>query len=131
MLHRQRPQPLVFDFDAEAEAAQGSSGPAVLELHRLGRQVFGQEEAPDRTLDETGRPQGECQVPARCREDGRLADESIDIIEEACEEALDGLSRRKRLDDDTVETVLVRAVRKACEKTFGRKPLVDVTIMRV
>ena len=64
-------------------------------------------------------------------EDGRLADESIDMIEEACEEALDGLSRRKRLDDDTVETVLVRAVRKACEKTFGRKPLVDVTIMRV
>lgn len=64
-------------------------------------------------------------------EDGRLADESIDQIEEACEEALDGLSRRKRLDDDTVETVLVRAIRKSCERTFGRKPLVDVTIMRV
>ena len=64
-------------------------------------------------------------------EDGSLADESLDAIEMACDEALDGLSRRKRLDDDAVETVLVRAVRKACEKTFGRKPLVDVTIMRV
>lgn len=64
-------------------------------------------------------------------EDGSLADESLDEIEAACDEALDGLSRRKRLDDDTVETVLVRAIRRSCERVFGRKPLVDVTIMRV
>ncbi|MEM5517461.1 ribonuclease J [Henriciella sp. AS95] len=64
-------------------------------------------------------------------DDGSLADESLDAVEAACEEALDGLSRRKRLDDDVVETVLVRAIRRSCEKVFGRKPLVDVTIMRV
>lgn len=64
-------------------------------------------------------------------EDGRLADESIDTIESACDDALDGLSRKKRLIDDAVETALVRAIRKACEKTFGRKPLVDVMVMRV
>ncbi len=64
-------------------------------------------------------------------EDGRLADESLDALDAACEEALDGLSRRKRLDDDTVEAVLTRAIRKTSEKVFGRKPLVDVTIMRV
>ena len=57
--------------------------------------------------------------------DGSIADESIDEIEAACDDALDGLSRRKRLDDDAVETALVRAIRKACERTFGRKPLVD------
>ena len=64
-------------------------------------------------------------------EDGSLADESLDEVEAACDEALDGLSRRKRLDDDTVEAVLVRAIRRSCERVFGRKPLVDVTIMRV
>ena len=64
-------------------------------------------------------------------EDGSLADESLDAVEMACDEALDGLSRRKRLDDDTVEKALVRAIRRACERVFGRKPLVDVTIMRV
>ncbi|MEE2877729.1 MAG: ribonuclease J [Pseudomonadota bacterium] len=64
-------------------------------------------------------------------EDGSLADESLDEIEMACDEALDGLSRRKRLDDDVVETVLVRAIKKSCERVFGRKPLVDVTILRV
>ncbi|WP_300392037.1 ribonuclease J [Henriciella sp.] len=64
-------------------------------------------------------------------EDGSLADESLDAVEMACDEALDGLSRRKRLDDDTVETVLVRTIRRSCERVFGRKPLVDVTIMRV
>ncbi|WP_084418808.1 ribonuclease J [Henriciella litoralis] len=63
--------------------------------------------------------------------DGSLADESVDILEEACEEAIDGLSRRKRLDDNAVEAVLVRAIRKSCEREFGRKPLVDITIMRV
>ena len=64
-------------------------------------------------------------------EDGSLADESLDQIEMACDEALDGLSRRKRLDDEVVETVLVRAIRRSCERVFGRKPLVDVTILRV
>ena len=64
-------------------------------------------------------------------EDGSLADESLYEIEAACDEALDGLSRRKRLDDEVVETVLVRTIKRNCERVFGRKPLVDVTILRV
>ena len=64
-------------------------------------------------------------------DDGSLADESLDGLEAACEDALDGLSRKKRLDDDAVETVLVRTIRKTADRIFGRKPLVDVTIMRV
>ena len=70
-------------------------------------------------------------VRGMSEKDGSIADESIDEIEAACDDALDGLSRRKRLDDDAVETALVRAIRKACERTFGRKPLVDVIVMRV
>lgn len=85
------------------------------------------------SLDEQGGLADGPYVAARglSEEDGRLADESLDALDAACEEALDGLSRRKRLDDDVVEAVLTRAIRKTSEKVFGRKPLVDVTIMRV
>ncbi len=63
--------------------------------------------------------------------DGRSADESLIMLDDAAEEALNGLKRRKRLDDETVERTLVRAVKKAAEKTFGRKPMVDVMVLRV
>ncbi len=63
--------------------------------------------------------------------DGRSADESLIVLDDAADEALAGLKRRKRLDDEEVERTLVRSVRKACEKTFGRKPMIDVTVLRV
>ncbi|MDJ0921127.1 MAG: ribonuclease J [Henriciella sp.] len=63
--------------------------------------------------------------------DGRTADESLIEVDEAAEEALSKLKRGKRLDDDEVEKALVRAVKKSCEKTFGRKPFVDVSVLRV
>lgn len=85
------------------------------------------------SIDEDGSIADGPYVSARglSEEDGSLADESLDAVEAACDEALDGLSRRKRLDDEVVETLLVRAIRRTCERVFGRKPLVDVTIMRV
>ncbi|MEO0549562.1 MAG: ribonuclease J [Pseudomonadota bacterium] len=63
--------------------------------------------------------------------DGRTADESLIEVDEAAEEALNKLKRGKRLDDEQVEKALVRAVKKSCEKTFGRKPFVDVSVLRV
>ncbi|WP_084396078.1 ribonuclease J [Henriciella aquimarina] len=85
------------------------------------------------TFDEDGSIADGPYVSARglSEEDGSVAEESLDGLEEALDEALDGMSRRKRLDDDTVETVLVRTIRRTSEKIFGRKPIVDVTIMRV
>ncbi|WP_300378780.1 ribonuclease J [Henriciella sp.] len=85
------------------------------------------------TFDEAGSIADGPYLAARglSEEDGSLADESLDDLEEACDEALDGLSRRKRLDDETVEKVLVKAIKRKCESVFGRKPLVDVAIMRV
>lgn len=85
------------------------------------------------TFDEAGSIADGPYLAARglSEEDGSLADESLDDLEEACDEALDGLSRRKRLDDETVEKVLVRAIKRKCESVFGRKPIVDVAIMRV
>ena len=63
--------------------------------------------------------------------DGRSADESLIDVDEAAEEALNGLKKRKRLDDEDVERALVRAVKRQCERTFGRKPIVDVSVLRV
>ena len=63
--------------------------------------------------------------------DGRSADESLIEVEDAADETLSNLKRRKRLDDDEVERALVRVVKRQCERVFGRKPVVDVSILRV
>jgi len=63
--------------------------------------------------------------------DGRLADESLDELDEAGEHALAKMKRTARENDDDVETVVGRAVRKAANQVFGRKPLIDVSVLRV
>jgi ribonuclease J len=63
--------------------------------------------------------------------DGSNADESLIDVDEAVEEAVNAMKRRKRQDDEEVERVLARSVKKACERTFGRKPIVDVSVLRV
>ena len=63
--------------------------------------------------------------------DGRAADESLMLLDDAADEALSKLKRAKRLDDEEVERTLIRTVKKASEKTFGRKPMVDVSVLRV
>ncbi|MEM1104787.1 MAG: ribonuclease J [Pseudomonadota bacterium] len=62
--------------------------------------------------------------------DGRLADESLDALDEAAEVALARIKRRDLDDDSAVERALGRAVRKAAENTFGRRPVIDVTVLR-
>mgnify|MGYP001793815822 FL=1 len=63
--------------------------------------------------------------------DGSNADESLIDIDDAVEEAINRMKRRKRQDEEEVERALARAVKKACERTFGRKPIVDVSVLRV
>lgn len=62
--------------------------------------------------------------------DGRLADESLDALDAAAEAALAKLPEGELEDDDAVERVIGRAVRKASEKVFGRRPVIDVTVLR-
>ena len=62
--------------------------------------------------------------------DGRLADESVDALEEAAEAAVARLKRRDLDDDDAIERVIGRAVRKEAERIFGRRPVIDVTVLR-
>ncbi|MGH1420580.1 MAG: ribonuclease J [Hyphomonas sp.] len=63
-------------------------------------------------------------------EDGRLADESLDTLDEAAEAAVYKMKRKERMDDDSVERVIGRSIRKASEKVFGRRPMIDVTVLR-
>jgi ribonuclease J len=63
--------------------------------------------------------------------DGRPADESLEPIDEAAERALDNLKRGDFGDDEKIEKALSRAVRRAAEVSFGKRPLVDVTIHRI
>ena len=62
--------------------------------------------------------------------DGRLADESLDLLDEAAEAALSRVKPRDMDDDDAVERAIGRGVKKAAEKVFGRRPLIDVTVLR-
>ncbi len=62
--------------------------------------------------------------------DGRLADESLDAIDEAGELALSKLKRNDLEDDEAVERVLGRAVRRTAERIFGRRPVIDITVLR-
>ena len=62
--------------------------------------------------------------------DGRLADESLDALDEAGELALSKLKRDDLDDDEAVERALGRAVRRAAERAFGRRPVIDITVLR-
>lgn len=62
--------------------------------------------------------------------DGRIADESLEPLDEAAARALEGIKKRDRLDDEVVEKVVGRALRKACEVEFGIRPLIEVIVLR-
>ncbi len=51
-------------------------------------------------------------------------------LERTAETAFNKLSHGERGEDETVEAVLVRAVRKAAEKVWSKRPLVDVSVLR-
>lgn len=62
--------------------------------------------------------------------DGRMADESLEPLEEAASRAIESLKRTDRLDDEAVERAVGRALRKACETEFGLRPLIEVIVLR-
>ncbi|MAP94525.1 MAG: MBL fold metallo-hydrolase [Ponticaulis sp.] len=62
--------------------------------------------------------------------DGRALDETIDVLDEAAEKLVDEMKRKVRLDDDAVERALIRGLRKVCERELGKRPLIDVAVLR-
>lgn len=56
---------------------------------------------------------------------------ALEELEEAAEAAFARLNHADRAEDEAVETALVRAVRKAAERLWSKRPLVDVSVLRV
>ncbi len=61
-------------------------------------------------------------------EDFELA---LEELQEAAEAAFQRLKRDERDDDDVVEGALMRAVRKAAQTLWRKRPLVDVSVLRL
>ena len=62
--------------------------------------------------------------------DGRSLDETVDKLEEFIDDAVEDIKFKHRMDDDAVERALIRAMRKICEKELGKRPFIDVTVLR-
>ncbi len=56
---------------------------------------------------------------------------AVEDLERTAEAAWAKLSHAERGEDETVEATLVRAVRKAADRLWKKKPLVDVSVLRL
>jgi ribonuclease J len=57
--------------------------------------------------------------------------EVLDDLADEAEQALGRLSGDDRGDDETVETALSRAVKKASQRIWGKRPVVETTVLRI
>jgi ribonuclease J len=55
----------------------------------------------------------------------------LDDLADDAEAALERLSREDRSDDDAVEIAMSRAVKKASQRIWGRRPVVETTVLRL
>jgi ribonuclease J len=62
--------------------------------------------------------------------EGKL-DEAEEDLASAARAGFTRLALEERQDDEAVQAALVRAVRKAAERLWGKRPLVDVSVLRV
>ncbi len=63
-------------------------------------------------------------------EDYGLAEALDDLAEEA-EGALKGLDRQALQDDEAVRAMVTRKVKKACQRIWDRRPIVETVVLRV
>jgi len=64
-------------------------------------------------------------------DDVEQMDEMLDELAEAAEKALDRLSGDDRDMDETVEQAMSRAVKKTGYRIWGRRPVVETTVLRI
>jgi ribonuclease J len=58
-------------------------------------------------------------------------DLALEDLERTAQAAFTKLNHSEREDDEIVETAIVRAVRKAAERLWKKRPLVDVSVLRL
>jgi ribonuclease J len=64
-------------------------------------------------------------------EDDDALDDILDDLSDAAAEAMKRLSGDNRDIDDAIETALSRAVKKASQRIWGRRPVVETTVLRI
>ncbi len=63
--------------------------------------------------------------------DDEALDDALEQLARAADAAFARLGLDERQSDESVEAALVRGVRKAAERLWGKRPLVDVSVLRV
>jgi ribonuclease J len=64
-------------------------------------------------------------------DDEEALDGVIDDLADEAESALERLKGDQRDDDDAIETAMSRAVKKASQRIWGRRPVVETTVLRI
>jgi ribonuclease J len=64
-------------------------------------------------------------------EDERQFDKALEDLAEAAERAYSNLNGHDRSDEDVAEEIIARAVRRAAERAWGKRPMVETVLMRV
>jgi ribonuclease J len=57
--------------------------------------------------------------------------EAIEELEAEARDALDSLDRASRGDDEAVRTLVSRKVKKACQRIWDRRPIVETVVLRI
>ena len=57
--------------------------------------------------------------------------EAIEELEDEARRALDSLDRSSRSDDEAVRTLVSRKVKKACQRIWDRRPIVETVVLRI
>jgi ribonuclease J len=58
-------------------------------------------------------------------------DDVLDDLADQAEQALSRLQGAERELDDAIETAMSRAVKKASQRIWGRRPVVETTVLRI
>jgi len=64
-------------------------------------------------------------------EDDYPLEEALDDLATAAEEAIKRLSGPERDDDDAIEAAIARTLKRAAQRVWDRRPIVEVTVLRV
>jgi ribonuclease J len=84
-------------------------------------------------IDAKGRIKAGPDVRARglSERNGSPAEGRLEQLADAAEEAFNRLKPDQRMDEETAEGFVMRAVRKGCDRIFGKRPIVDVVVMTI
>ena len=115
-------------LDGNRLVPENSAG--LMERRRLS---YGGQLTVSMAILENGRVQDGPYVTARgfSENDGGQLDDSLDVLEEAADHALESASRKDMASDEAIERLMVRRLKRTCDKLFGKRPSIDVHILRV